>query len=228
MHTAKNSKNKGASAMSNPSKKQVSLHQTNWNKDPTQHAPKDKAPFMFGEGLGMSLGIDNTKAVPGKPLGYYDEQKRLQKLEAKQYNLKNSGKRRHQNYINWRYHSHILPKKIQNGDVLINQRIFLCDFIKPKWDSIARNIGIPDGVDIAHTDFGDLLLIPVIEFAEALQMGIDPKVAPPLKDVEGRPCWVSPTIKERIEMIFGRVRWTRPLTIKEAEQFGVKLKEEQC
>jgi hypothetical protein len=209
--------------MSNDSKKQVSLHQTNWNRDPTQHAPKDKNPFMFGEGLGMSLGIENTKAVPGKPLGYYDEQRRLQKLESKEYNSKNFSKKQHQNYIDWKYHSQILPQKIQNGDVLINQRIFLCDWIKPKWDSIAKNIGIPEGVDIAHTDFGDLLLIPVIEANDASKFGIDPKVVPPLKDVEGRPCWVAASIKERIEMIFGRVRWIRPLTIKEAEQFGVQL-----
>lgn len=210
------------------SKPQVQIHQTNWSKDPTKHSQKEKQAYMLGEGLGSSLGIENTKAFPGKPLGYYDEQKRLQKLESKQNSLKNSFKRKHSAYIEWKYQTKILPKKISEGDVLINQRIFLCDWIKPKWDSIARNIGIPDGVDIAHTDFGDLLLIPVIEFPEALQMGIDPKAVPPLKDVEGRPCWVSPTIKERIEMIFGRVRWTRPLTIKEAEQFGVQLKEEQC
>lgn len=219
----KNLENESANTMPEYSKKPVQVHQTNWNKNPTQPIEKEKRAHMMGEGLGSSLGIENTKAVPGKPLGYYDEQKRLQRVESKQERAKNAGKRQLHGYVAWKYQTEILPKKLSEGAVLVNQRIFLCDWIKPKWDSIARNLGLPDGVDVAHTEFGELLLVPVIEFLQGIEMGINPRETPPLKDIEGRPCWVAASIRERIEAIFGRVRWTRPLTIREAEQFGVQL-----
>jgi len=197
--------------------------QTNWNSDPTKGAKRELQPNMMGEGLGMSLGIEGPKGNPGKPLGWYDEQKRLQKKESREHHIKLQGRKAFAKFVEWKYKTKILPRKIENGDVLFNQRIFLATWVNPKWDIKAKNIGMPNGVDVAHSEFGELLLVPVIEEKEALQMGINPKEDPPLRDVEGRPCWVATNVRERIQAIFGYVKWTRPLTIKEAEQFGVKI-----
>jgi hypothetical protein len=208
---------KGANSM--PS----SLHSTNWNKDVTKKAPKEKRATMMGEGLGSNLGIENPKHVSGKPVGYHEEQRRLQSIEAAENKAKTFPRRMFAKIIDARYKINHLPKKIENGDVLINQRVFFVDWPKDSWDVRAKNIGMPEGTDIAQTKFGRLLLVPVLEMEDALKVGIDPKEEKPLKDIEGRPCWVSTDVKERIEAIFGRVRWIRPLTIKEAEQFGVQL-----
>jgi hypothetical protein len=178
---------------------------------------------MMGEGLGFSLGLEKTKAVPGKPLGWYDDQKRLEKKESRERSMKLAGRKALASFVQWKYNSEILPRKLENGECLIGQRIFLATWVSPKWDIKAKNVGMPEGVDVAHSEFGELLLIPVLEKQDAEKLGINPKEDPPLKDVEGRPCWVATHVRERIEAIFGRVNWTRPLTIKEAEQFGVKI-----
>lgn len=198
-------------------------HQTNWNSDPTKGAKRELQPNMMGEGLGMSLGIEGPKGTPGRPLGWHDEQKRFKKSESRERSMKLAGRKAFANFIEWKYKTKILPKKVENGEVLIGQRIFLATWVNPKWDVKAKNVGMPEGVDVAHSEFGELLLVPVLELEQALQVGINPKEEPPLKDTEGRPCWIASSIKERIEAIFGYVKWTRPLTIKEAEQFGVKI-----
>lgn len=198
-------------------------HQTNWNIDPAAPIKHEKRAHMMGEGLGSSLGIEGPKGNPGKPYGWYDEQKRLEKVESRERSMKLGGRKSFAKYIEWKYKTELLPQKIANGECLVNQRIFLATWVNPKWDVKAKNIGMPEGVDVAHSEFGELLLVPVLEEEQAKRMGINPKIEPPLRDVEGRPCWVAASIKERIEAIFGYIKWTRPLTIKEAEQFGVKI-----
>jgi hypothetical protein len=199
------------------------LHQTNWNKNANEHAAREKQPFMMGEGVGNNLGLDNSKAVPGKPIGWHDEQKRLLAREAAAERAKQIPKKMFAKAIESRYRSHHLPKKIQNGDVLIGQRVFLVDFLKKGSDKLLNNLGLPEGAHVAQTEFGHLVIVPVLETDEALARGIDIKQEKGCKDVEGRPCWVAAEIKEKIEAVFGHVRWTRPLTIKEVSQFGVEV-----
>lgn len=199
------------------------LHQTNWNKNPNEHAAREKQPFMMGEGVGNNLGLDNSKAVPGKPLGWHDEQRALRSRECREENMQKSMKKMFHKAIDMKYRSHHLPQKMANGEVLVGQRVFLVDYLKKGSDKLLNNLGLPEGADVAQTAFGTLVIAPVLEKNDALERGIDIKQEKGCKDIEGRPCWVAAEIKEKIEAVFGHVRWTRPLTIKEVEQFGIEV-----
>lgn len=105
--------------------------------------------------------------------------------------------------------------------MLEGQRLFYLSWQHDNWDArAARFGGLPEGVDVAHTDFGDLLLVPVIEQARAKELRLDGG----FKDREGRPFWIGSDLRQQVERIFGRVKWKQPLTVREVtQQFGARL-----
>jgi len=193
---------------------------TNWN-DSNEGTVRRKQPYMMGEGLGNNLGIDKPKYTYSERVEEVDEEER--DFQRKVRRLKTQLTRR-KNKV--RVESQ--KKAEEDGRWMTGQRIFA---LKRTYDqnlnhgrdfetrSKRLKIQIPDGVDVAQTEFGMLLIIPVIEAEEGWSKGL----GNPKKDPYGRNFWVSTEVKEAVQNLFGYVNWERPLTIPEAEQFGVKV-----
>jgi len=186
---------------------------TNWNADPNEGANRKKQPWMFGEGLGNNLGLDGPKYMRTNveviPDATEEEKKLRRQLGAEKAKVTRAKNKR------------IKDRKRaleQQGELLVGQRIFRCKFSFDDWDRRAEVFGgLPEGVDVAGTDFGTLLLIDVIEESDGKKLGLEC----PLKDPGGRRFFLPVSEREKIDSIFGRVEWERPLTEREARQFGV-------
>jgi len=197
---------------------------TCWNGEGTV---RRKQPWLMGEGLGMSLpSFPSDKATcRGRPVlgdGEISDHRTPRKKSKK---VRRKRSKRETAIL-----SYFGRKKLESeGKYLIGQRVYHVPWPKKKWwERMQAAGGMPDGVDVAHTEFGDLVLVPVNEtydMVEALTEGkVDP-LAPekPLVDREGRSFWIPLELKERVARIFGAIRWRSPLMLAEVEQFGVRL-----
>lgn len=113
-----------------------------------------------------------------------------------------------------------LARRVVAGKACVGFRIYLIQWQKKKWwERLINAGGMPEGMDLAHSEFGDLLIVPVneLDFLET--------EAPeePLVDRQGRKFWVPEATKEFVSRTFGAIQWSRPLTLEEMKQFGVRL-----
>jgi len=193
----------------------------NWNRHPK---PREKKPYLMGEGLGNCLGLEGPKYTrDARVLEQiaYDNWVYATELRKQRSEKKAREKKQHISFLE------ILASKEASGEILVDQRIFYSEYVKRGWEARAKQVGgLPEGIDIALTDYGLLFMVPVIEEDTAKKLGID-KVAPgvkPRRDGYGRPFWVQAELKDTLTYIFGLIRWNRPLSIREAKQFGVRVK----
>lgn len=182
---------------------------TNWSPD--GQVKHTKRETMMGEGLGSSLGLDSPKHTRSYREGEIEMLEIADLQYREEMRFQQSLKRQKQNAITTRFQQN-LSAKVNSGKILVDQRIFLA-FPKKDWSSRAEKLGgIPEGVDIAMSKFGHLVIVPVIEAKESTY-----------KDSHGRSFQIDPTIRATVNQIFGAVQWTKPLTIEDARQFGVNL-----
>jgi len=200
----------------------MGIHLTNWNKDGSQLAKREKQPNMMGEGLGNNLGLDGPKYVAGKPYRTPEQEEleerelRLEKFKNRQMGSVKAQITRHKNLAT----KNRIQQLLEDGKMIEGARVFFIEWPKDDWDIRAKNCGgMPEGVDISKTDFGNLVIVPVIEEEEGKKMKLDLQVDP-----EGRKFCISFSVREKVDMIFGRVNWKRPLTIREVSQFGRRVK----
>lgn len=194
---------------------------TNWHKGGV--IKHEKQPYMMGEGVGNSLGLEGSR--------YTLDAKALEKIEEsnREYFAELAVKRREKKVREadqLESFQKILASKEASGDILVDQRIFYTEWVRKDWEQRSKQYGgLPKEVDIAWSNFGILLMVPVIEEDTAAELGIDKKV-PGVKqrtDAFGRKFWIRAELKDLLGKVFGVIRWERPLSIQEAKQFGVKV-----
>lgn len=174
-------------------------------------------PCMFGEGYGNNMLLDPPKYTKWSgpqadpPVKSPEEIQLAKKTRSEKIR---STRARKQSTLAFQQRLEL------RGEVLHGQRIFLLSFPFRDWERRAKAFGgIPTGVDVAGTDFGDLLLVPVVEGEDGA--GIREKA---IRDRQGRDFWVAPTMRESVQRVFGEVAWKRPLMVSEVQtQFGIKL-----
>lgn len=194
---------------------------TNWHKGGV--IKHEKQPFMMGEGVGNCLGLEGPRyTLDAKTIEGIEASNReyFSELALKRRYKKNRERDQRDSF------QKILASKEASGDILVDQRIFYTEWARKDWEHRANQYGgLPKEIDIAWTDFGILLMVPVIEEDTAAEMGIDKKV-PGVKqrtDSFGRQFWIRAELKDLLSKVFGVIRWERPLSIPEAKQFGVKV-----
>lgn len=108
-------------------------------------------------------------------------------------------------------------------------RIFLAPYPKKKWERIVQNAGgLPDGVDVAHSEFGDLLLVPVFE-PHNVEFDTQPKHNRRrigLKEMMDRQkfgYWIEEDLMVELQRMFGYIQWNSPILVSELEQFNIRL-----
>jgi len=194
---------------------------TNWHKGGV--IKTEKQPFMMGEGVGNCLGLEGPKYTrDAGTLEEIEEANReyFSELASKRREKKNREMSQRDSF------QKILASKEASGDILVDQRIFYTEWARKDWEHRANQYGgLPKEVDIAWTNFGILLMVPVIEEDTAAEMGIDKKIpgVKPRTDSFGRQFWIRAELKDLLSKVFGVIRWERPLSIQEAKQFGVKV-----
>ncbi len=182
---------------------------TNWNTDGSVR--KTKRANMMGEGLGNSMGLDAPKFTRSYEPGELERIEEADKEFRAGIRFKQSLRKKKYQLIDAIFNEK-LETRIREGKLLYQQRIFIA-YPKDNWDIRAEKLGgIPDGVDIAESKFGHLLIVPVIETEESRY-----------SDPYGRKFTIERNLRDRVNQIFGAVKWTRPLTLKDVEQFGVEV-----
>lgn len=194
---------------------------TNWN--PGGNIPQSKRPYLLGEGIGNRMGLDGPKytqtstAISRIEEGNEAYQKELREERSQRRAVLREAKASLKE---------ILKRNEQSGMALVDQRIFYLEYPNKDWEKRSKVFGgLPENIDVALSDFGMLLLVPVVEEAEAKEQGFNKKVpgTKQRRDSQGRAFWVAAELKEVLTNIFGYVRWSRPITIKEAVQFGITI-----
>lgn len=195
---------------------------TNWhrNGEGTIRRPQ---PMMFGEGIGNEMGLERPKytvwktyeEVTDEDLAAISAEEEIQRAERRKAGVEKARITREKN----RKRKERIAEKVENGEMLGGQRIFRVDFSLGDWEERSKKLdGMPPAViDVAGTEYGVLLMVRVHEEEDGKKIGLEE----PMKDVMGRKFFLTLTDRERIESIFGRVDWRRPLTEREARQFGV-------
>lgn len=194
---------------------------TNWH--PRGEIKHEKQPFMFGEGVGNCLGLEGPKHTLDVKTQEAIEQGNREyaaELAAERKERRRREKDQRKSF------QEVLASREASGAVLVDQRIFYTQWSRKDWEKrSALRGGLPEGVDVAYTEFGLLLMVPVIEADTAAKLGIDKKVPgeKQRRDSFGRPYWVQAEIKDFLSLVFGAIDWARPLSISEAKQFGVQI-----
>lgn len=189
--------------------------QTSWHFDSCAKMPR---PNMMGEGLGSSTpGFAHDKTTRWTTVGKEPEKesppspREIEKAELKRRQKELQAACRE-----------MMQTKIAAGKVLEGYRVFLIPWPKTKWEEIMKKAGgMPVGVDIAFSEFGNLLLVPVQELG--LKPTKNDPERPVMLDREGRAFWIQRDEREKLNRIFGFVKWTQPLTSADMKQFGVKF-----
>lgn len=193
------------------------------------HPAKIKQPFMLGEGLGNRLNFCDPKYAVWEPLQPEPTDREIEEARAEEERAREESKRarvekaRETRERNMRKKA-LLESRIDKGKELYGQRIFIVTKFKHSWEVRSRKYGgVPDGVDLRLTDFGLLLMVPVIEEDQAKLFGMEKKTG--YRDREGRRYWVPLATKERVMKIFGGgVPWNSPLLMREViDDFGAVL-----
>lgn len=185
---------------------------TCWNGEGTV---RRKQPWMMGQGSGFNqicFGPDQTTSRGRRPQ-VDDDEEREPRESSKVKPLRTKKQIEQSMKLS-------LARRVVAGNACVGFRIYLIQWQKKKWwERMINAGGMPDGMDIAHSEFGDLLMVPVneLDFLE--------REAPdePLVDREGRKFWVAESTKDFVARIFGAIRWSQPLTMAELNQFGVRL-----
>lgn len=190
---------------------------TNWRKDGGP-APRTPRANMMGEGYGNSLLLDGPKYTASGPVTPDEEPAR--KVRTPEERAESAAKARRTKERKAKLEV-LKAAKIEAGAALVGQRVFLLTFGYGDWDLRAKAYGgIPEGVDIAASQFGELLIVPVIEEEEGKALGLTAG----FRDRDGRTFWVRQTYLDRVSQVFGKVEWRKPLTVKQVEEFGVRLR----
>lgn len=199
---------------------------TNFN--PTGEHSSNRQPFMLGEGLGNRLNFCDAKYTEWHTVEREPTEEELQEIEAEEERLREAAKRaRVQKAQETRERTlrrkALLESRINKGEQFYGQRVFIITKYKDTWEVRSRKFGgIPEGVDLRRTDYGLLLMVPVIEEDEARKYGMEKKTG--YRDRDGRRYWVPLKTREQITKIFGGVTWDSPLLIREVEgDFGAVL-----
>lgn len=193
--------------------------QTCWNGEGTIRRGR---PNMMGEGLGVgTMGLVVSKATrtygPGEIEAEFGEPTEEEIAAKKAAAVEKARRTRARN----KARKEALKAKEEAGELLRGFRIFLARYPYGDWEERAKVFGgIPEGVSHHHSPFGDLLMVPVIEREEGKEIGL---FETPFKDPRGRLFWVSQTYREQVEMVFGRVTWDKPLTERQAREFGARF-----
>jgi hypothetical protein len=161
--------------------------------------------------MGRDLGLDAPKYTRSYAPGEIERLDEADEQYFAQLKFKESLQRGRNTAIRRRFKAK-LPSLTQSGKILVQQRIFMA-YPNKDWDVRAERMGgIPEGVDIANSDFGHLLLVPVVEAEKSR-----------FKDAYGLNFHVDPDLRETVQKIFGAIKWSRPLTLDEVKQFGVEV-----
>lgn len=195
---------------------------TCWNGEGTV---RRKQPWMMGQGSGFDLICFGPDQCTSRGTSPKDKMKAAEQTLRKKIPGKKKPKPRRVQELEL-YQS--IQRRVSEGKVPVGFRVFVIQWPKKKWWERMTNAGgMPDGVDIAHTPFGELLVVPVNEVKPSYQQhvleGVIDGPDKPFSDRDGRKFWVSEEFKAQISQIFGSVKWQQPLTLAEVEQFGVKL-----
>jgi hypothetical protein len=193
---------------------------TNWY--PNGKVPRTTEPSMFGEGLGNHLGLDGPR--------YTLDAKRQEKLEHDAEELqreeREKDRQKKRKVSDARaYLRDVAEEVVQNGGTLVGERIFMMEWHRKDWERRGSTYGFPEGVSMAIGKFGAVIVVPVIEEAEKKALGRSANV-PEWKqgrDEFGRKFWVTAEMKNAILNVYGLPVWKRPLSIREAEQFGISI-----
>jgi len=189
---------------------------TCWNGEGTV---RRKQPFLMGEGSGFDLicfGSDKTtsRGVSPKERAKREYLAQLERKLAKKSLVRTRSPKQAAAEL-----QRSLKRRVAEGRSPVGFRVFVISWPKKKWEERMKAAGgMPEGVDIAHTEFGNLLLVPVNEVS-----GADGEPAEPMVDREGRKFWIPFEQMETLKRIFGYVKWKEPLTLAEVKRFGVKL-----
>jgi len=193
---------------------------TCWNSEGTV---RRKQPWTMGEGSGFNLLCFGPDKVTSRGLRPDEEElsnvSSSEELEERrrQKERKAAAKKAMRAYQNW------------SKNRLDGYRIFLIPYPKKKWENIVQNAGgLPHGVDVAHSDFGDLLLVPVFESHHVSkqlkpthgrrQDGIEKML-----DRQGWEYWIEQDLMTELQRVFGYVQWKSPITLFELKDFNIKL-----
>lgn len=200
---------------------------TNFRPDGTP-ASRNGQPMMFGEGLGNNMLLDATKADTGWTDVVSEERQKVldaaaehEELVAKPARRRAGVEKAKKTRARNKARLQEIKAAVTDGSMLEGRRLFFLGWQKKDWDvRVVQLGGLPEGVDVARSAYGDVLAVPVIECAEGKAM----KLTEGYRDREGRPFWVRHEIRIQVEHIFGRVMWKQALTVNEAtEQFRVRL-----
>lgn len=198
-----------AHRMASPSRPNGRDYGTNWRPDGL--APKTKRDHMLGEGLGPSMGLDGFQHTVSYEPGELEAIEEADQIYVAELRFKQSLQRRRNAVIKQRFQAS-LPEKVQAGKILVQQRVFMA-YPNSDWYTRAERLGgIPEGVDVAKSDFGHLLLVPVVEAKKSR-----------FKDPYGLNFQIDSDLRDIVQKIFGAVKWSRPLTLDEVKQFGVEV-----
>lgn len=196
---------------------------TNWHRGGViRH---ESQPYMMGEGFGNCLGLEGSKAtIPKteKQLQKEAEEELIDRLEMIEERKKREAKERSYRLIQ----VNLINRKRQDGSLHEGFRVFCLAWYKEDWEERSGVYGMPEGVDVALTQFGMLILVPVIEesdIAEGSQYGSYAKDRKAQRDMDGRKFWVKAEVKDAVLDVFGPVKWGRPLACRDLDQFGVKV-----
>ena len=175
-----------------------------------------RQPTMMGEGYGNNLLMDPPKytvwTAPSEDVVPEVSTEDKRKKAAEKAAATREAKRKHAAFV---------KARVESGSTLFGQRVFLVPYTHDDWGERAERLGgLPEEMDIARTDFGHLILVPVIEETEAKEQGIRAKG---FRDAEGRQFWVTAEYRTAIDNVFGRTQWERPLLPEEVAQFGVTI-----
>lgn len=186
---------------------------------------KDRTSTM-GEGMGNAMGLEGPKydvgwtEVQPEPAAPTDEEIAAAVAALQEKRKATAAKSKRTRELNVARRA-TLKAAEEAGKVLLGKRVFMVTEAFEDFDIRAKRFGgIPEGVDIARTEFCSLVSVPVIEAEEGKKMGLDS----PRRDIDGRIFWIKADIIEQVATVFGGVDWRRPLTKNEVEkQFKVKL-----
>lgn len=198
-----------AHRMSSPERPNGRDYGTNWKPDGT--VTKTKRETMLGEGIGNNMGFDDPKYTPSYSPGELEAAELADQQYFDELSFKQSLLRTRNAAIKRKFRAS-LPGKIQEGRILVQQRVFMA-YPKSDWYERAEKLGgLPQGVDVAKSDFGHLIIVPVVEAKNSRY-----------KDPYGLKFQIEPNTRDLVQKIFGAVKWTRPLTLDEVKQFGIEV-----
>jgi len=195
---------------------------TTWTSEGTV---RRKQPFMMGGSFGWNqyaFPPDQVTSRGETPREREEREKREQESEFEFQEGESERRRERERKREWRKTLKETSAAMREaGKILENYRIFLVPSPKKDWEERAKKFGYSlEEIDLHFSDFGLLLLLPVIEKCEGERL----ELKEPMTDRDGYDFWLTERIKESTSRVFGWVDW-KPLTVAQAKEFGVEMEE---